>query len=263
MEPIYVFLILNDVWIYILSTLGLFWFLNEFIRSRRILRRAMFGLEKETGTNIRNRSIAFIILFTSIIGIVYFVNSQIRPTLPETLFKLPTPTPDIFSRPLSSPTPLGTAIIAQPSPTPPLVATITLASQSGIGSESGISGEDQTGFAEPSPIGPTVTPFTGCNNNLNIEEPKNGAFVAGLITFTGTASTEDFLNYKLEANGPETSGRWASLLGRSIDQPVQNGFLGNVNLGQWANGPYLIRLTTLNTAQSVVGQCVIQVTLGN
>ena len=141
-----------------------------------------------------------------------------------------------------------------------MVATITLASQPGTAPALEGSSSEQV---EPSPAGPTVTPFTGCNNNLNIEEPRNGAFVAGLISFTGTADTEDFLNYKLEANGPETSGRWASLLGRNIDQPVQNGFLGNVNLGNWANGPYLIRLTTLNSTQSIVGQCVIQVTLGN
>ena len=101
MERLYVFLILNDVWIYILSTLGLFWFINEYIRSRRILRRAMFGLERETGTRIRSKAIAFIVTFSLIIGAVYFVNSRIRPTLSEELFKPPTPTPDIFSTPLS------------------------------------------------------------------------------------------------------------------------------------------------------------------
>ncbi|MCP4427444.1 MAG: hypothetical protein GY803_23390 [Chloroflexi bacterium] len=261
MESLYVFLILNDVWIYILSALGLFWFINEYVRSRRILRRAMFGLEWEKGTRLRNNALAFIIIFAAIIGLVFYVNSQVKPTLSEDLFKPPTPTPDIFSTPLSSPTPLGTAEIILPSPTPPIVPTITLASQPGEPpvAEPPVSEPTES----PTPPGPTVTPFIGCTFDLNISEPGNGAFVAGAITFSGTADTEDFHHYRLEANGPETNGDWASLLGREVDQPVRDGFLGNVNLSQWANGPYLIKLTAVNTTQSEVGQCVIQITLNN
>ncbi len=266
MESLYVFLILNDVWIYIISTLGLFWFISEFIRSQRILRRAMFGLERETGARIRNNAILFIGIFAAIIGFVYFVNAQIRPDLPEELFKLPTPTPDIFSTRLSSPTPLGTAEIALPTSTPPLVPTITLASQPGAAPPPAANDTPAPGenpITPPTPPGPTITPFIGCTANLNISEPGNGAFVSGAITFSGTADPADFLFYRLEANGPETNGDWASLLGREIDQPVRDGFLGSVNLSQWANGPYLVRLTAVNTAQSEIGQCVIQVTLNN
>lgn len=264
MEPIYVFLILNDVWIYIICVLGLFWFTNEYFRSRRMLRQAIFGLERETGTRIRNNALAFIVLFSSIIGLVYFVNTQIRPSLPEELFKPPTPTPDIFATPLASPSPIGTAVIVQPSPTPPLVPTITLASQplpAPGDNEGTAAGNEPTGL--PPTVGPTITPFVGCTVDLNISEPGNGAVATGAISFFGTADTEDFLYYRLEANGPETNGQWASLLGRNVDQPVRDSFLGNVNLSQWASGPYLIRLTVFNTAQSEIGQCVIQVTLNN
>ena len=268
MEPIYVFLILNDVWIYILSVLGLFWFINEFVRSRRILRRAMFGLERERGGYLRNNSLAFIILFATIIGIVYYVNNQVRPTLSEELFKPPTPTPDIFATPLSSPTSLSTSEARPPSPTVELVPTITLPSQSGGAPPPVVTSEgDAPPTAEPintpRPTGPTVTPFIGCNVDLNISEPRNGAAVSGLITFSGTADFADFLSYELAANGPETDGQWASLLGRSIEQPVREGLLGTVNLSQWTSGPYLIRLTAINTSQSPIGQCVIQVTLSN
>ena len=266
MESIYVFLILNDVWIYILSALGLFWFINEYVRSRRILRRAMFGLERETGAHIRNNALVFIIIFASIIAFVYYVNSSIKPTLPETLFKPATPTPNIFATPLSSPTPLGTAELAQPSPTPILAPTVTLASQPDVAQPPG-AGQNEAILVDeatdtPTP-GPTITPFIDCTTDLNISEPRNGAAVADVITFSGTVDTADFLYYRLEANGPETGGRWASLLGRTIDQPVRDGFLGDANLSQWASGPYLIRLTAVNTAQSEIGQCVIQVTLSN
>lgn len=269
MEPFYVFIILNDVWILILSVAGLFWFGGEFFRSRRNLRRAMFGLERERGNRLRSNSLAFVILFATIIGIVYYVNAQVRPTLPEALFKPPTPTPDIFATPLASPTSLDTPDVLLSSPTAPLVPTITLASQAGeaspppaaTGEGAELPTEEPT--VPPTPSGPTVTPFIGCNVDLNISEPRNGAAVAGLITFNGTADFPDFLYYELAANGPETDGQWASLLGRTIDQPVRDALLGSVNLSQWSPGPYLIRLTAVNTDQSPVGQCVIQVTLSN
>ena len=157
---------------------------------------------------------------------------------------------------------MGTAVIIQPSPTPLLVPTITLASQPGSPTDDDVTPNSEPA-SSPTPAGPTVTPFIGCTADLRISEPSNGAFVSGAISFSGTADTEDFLNYRLEANGPQTNGAWASLLGRAIDQPVRDGFLGDANLSQWGNGPYLIRLTAVNSAQSEVGQCVIQVTLNN
>jgi hypothetical protein len=271
MEPIYVFLIRNDVWIYILCGLGLFWYGNEFLRSRRLLRQAIFGLERERGLRIRNSALSFILLLAAVIGAVYYVNVQVAPGLPPELFRLATPTPDIFSTPLSSPTPLGTAEISPPTPTVPLVPTITLAGQPGEEAatlagtsspgEGARPGADETpGTSTPS--GPTVTPFVACTVDLNISQPRDGAFVSGSIIFNGTADFPDFKAFRLEANGPETSGQWASLLGRSIEQPARDSFLGNVNLSQWQPGPYLIRLTGVNTAGSDAGYCVIQITLG-
>ncbi|MEJ2750104.1 MAG: hypothetical protein P8183_19690, partial [Anaerolineae bacterium] len=70
MEPFYVFIILNDVWILFLSVAGLFWFGKEFLRARQILLRDMFGFERERGLSLRYNSIAFVSLFATIIGIV-------------------------------------------------------------------------------------------------------------------------------------------------------------------------------------------------
>ncbi|MCZ7667044.1 MAG: hypothetical protein M5U34_07395 [Chloroflexi bacterium] len=39
--------------------------------------------------------------------------------------------------------------------------------------------------------------------------------------------------------------------------------MGNVNLSEWGNGPYLIRLTTIDRNGFITGHCVIQVTLDN
>ncbi|GAB4267017.1 MAG: hypothetical protein Kow0080_08780 [Candidatus Promineifilaceae bacterium] len=261
MNNFYVFVIRNDVWIYILAGLGLVWYISEFLRGQRILQRAVFGLERETGSRIRNTAVIFILLFTSVIGTVVYVNSQIAPVLPQELLRPPTPTPNIFQTPLASPSPINPVGVEDVPPQPAVVATITLPGNAApLLFETAVSGQPTPTYT---PSGPTPTPFIACTTNLNIQEPHDGAFVSGVLAFTGTADTPNFGYYSLEANGPQTSGQWASLLGRTITQPVRDGFLGNVNLSQWGNGPYLIRLTAVDASGNLTGQCVIQVTLNN
>ena len=258
MDQFYVFILHNDVWIYIVSTLGLFWYLNEFVRAQRLLRVAIFNLERETNTQTRNTALVVILILSGIIGGVYYVNSQVAPTLPASLLRPATPTPNIFRTPLSSPTPLLTR---QPTITPPLVPTITLASNPG---EPAPNPAETTPEATETAVGtplPPPTPSVGCTIQLNITEPRNGSVVSGTILFNGTADFEEFGYYTLEANGPQTGGQWASLLGRNIEQSVEDGFLGSVNLSQWATGPYLIRLSAADQSQNIISQCVIQVTL--
>ena len=260
MDQFYVFILRNDVWIYIVSALGLFWYLNEFIRAQRQLRVAIFNLERETNTHARNTALVIIVILLGIIGGVYYVNSQIAPNLPATLLRPATPTPDIFRTPLASPTPLLTR---QPTPTPPLVPTITLANNPGEPAPNPAEEEtnpEETATAVGTPL-PPPTPSVGCTIDLNIIEPRNGSVVSGTIMFNGTADFDEFGYYTLEANGPQTGGQWASLLGRNITQSVEDGFLGNVNLSQWEPGPYLIRLSAADQSESIISHCVIQVTL--
>jgi hypothetical protein len=259
MDGIYLFLIRNDVWIYVLSALGLFWYATELWRANNTLRSAVFGLEKERGTRMRNNALFFIALFSAIIAVVFFVNSRIAPTLPQELLKPPTPTPNIFSTPLTSPTPLGTRIEGREVVTPAFAPTVTL---SGPGPNTG----DDTLIEETVPTATATlfvppTPFVDCTADLNISDPRNGVAISGEISFSGTADTDNFQYYVLETNGPQTNGQWASLLGRQVDQPVREGFLGNSNLEMWQPGPYLIRLTTIDIGDNVTGQCVIQITL--
>ncbi len=127
MDRIYLFLIRNDVWIYILSAFGLVWYVTELIRSQNALRRAMFNLERETATRVRNHALSFVIFFVAVVGIVYYVNTYVAPTLPETVLLPPTPTPDIFATPLASPTPLITPLAEGDISVPPVLApTATL-----------------------------------------------------------------------------------------------------------------------------------------
>lgn len=268
MEQVFIFILRNDVWIYILCTLGIIWYASQYLQSRKILERAIFGLEREKGTRIRTTAVFFLLIFGTTIAFVFYVNNTIAPTIPDSAWKPPTPTPNLFATPLSSPTPIGTAEIRAPEPTPELVPTITLASDAANAPPAAENSDDQLTDLTPipntpTPGGPTPTPFVDCTVALNISEPANGSVVAQVINFSGTANTPNFAYYRLEANGPETNGTWASLLGRDMDQPVIDNFMGNVNLSEWGNGPYLIRLTTVDRNGFVTGQCVIQVTLDN
>ncbi len=266
MEAVYVFLIRNDVWIYILCAFGLFWYLSELIRAQGMLRRAMFNLERETGQSIRNNALVFIFLLSSIIGGVYYVNNYVAATLPASLLRAPTPTPDPLNMPAFQPTPqpipADNDVIQRP---PPVAPTVTLPSPGGPAQPPDIGSDIGNGQSLPlsDPDEPTPTPFVGCTFELRLENPSDGDTIDAPITFFGTANTANFSYYELEANGPETGGTWANLLGRRIDQPVVDGFLGNVDLRGWQSGPYLIRLATYDNIGAQTGVCVIQVTLAN
>lgn len=266
MERIYIFVLRNDVWMLLLASLGLIWYISEFLRARRLLQRAVFGLELERGRQLRNNAAIFILALTAVIGIILYVNYQVAPTLPPELLRPPTPTPNPERTPLASPSP---PVIPTSTPTPQLAPTITLPSQPLVPPPIAPAA---TATPEPAEGGTAVTiptlaipptPVIGCTLQLTISEPRNGAIVSGSIEFFGTANTPDFGGYTLEANGPQTNGQWASLVGRTIAQPVVDSLLGNVNLSQWESGPYLIRLTAFNHSGEAAYQCAIQITLEN
>lgn len=264
MERIYLFLIRNDVWIYIISVMGLVWYLTEFIRAQRLLRRAMFNLERETATSARNHALSFILFFIAAIGIVYYVNRNIAPDLPAELMLPPTPTPNIFATPLASPTPLGTVFPeVQDEFAPILAPTVTLPPLPGFEgfvepTAAVEGGEEVTPTPEASP-----TPIESCNPSLNIVEPLNGGLVFQRVTVRGTADTGPDHQYIVELNGPQTVGIWAPIMQDPALQPIVNGDLASADLSQWATGPYLVRLRALAGNGEELGQCVIQVTLDN
>jgi hypothetical protein len=256
MERIYLFLIRNDVWIYILSAFGLVWYVTELIRSQNALRRAMFNLERETASRTRNHALSFVLFFTAVVGSVYYVNAFVAPTLPEAVLLPPTPTPDIFATPLSSPTPLVTPLVeGDISIAPVLAPTATLP---GVAVAEPITA---TVSAETAPVAPT--PFVGCTPELAIDEPLNGSVAFQRVTLRGTANTGERHQYMIELNGPQTGDVWAPISQEPLPQPVVNGDLGQADLSQWAPGPYLVRLRALDAAGSQLGICQIQITLDN
>ncbi len=256
MDRIYLFLIRNDVWIYILSAFGLVWYVTELIRSQAALRRAMFNLERETASRMRNNALSFVLFFGAVVGIVYYVNAFVAPDLPESVLSPPTPTPDIFATPLSSPTPIITPLAEGGIDIAPVLApTATLP---GAAVAETIT---ETVSADAAPVAPT--PFVGCTPELTIDEPLNGSVAFQRVAFRGTANTGELHQYVIELNGPQTVDVWAPISQEPLNQPVINGDLAQADLSQWAPGPYLVRLRALDVAGAQLGVCQIQITLDN
>lgn len=258
MDRIYLFLIRNDVWIYIVSVMALFWYSYEFIRSSRALRQAMFNLERETATATRNHALSFILFFAAVVGIVFYVNRNIAPNLPEELLFPATPTPNALATPLAPPTPLGTPGLGGNNPigAPALAPTATLP---GSGPAEVITDTQDT-TNEGTVVGPP-TPFAECIPELMISEPLNGSVVFQRTVFRGTANTGDLHRYVIELNGPQTTGTWAPISQDPMIQPIIDGDLGEVDLSQWARGPYQVRLRALDADGRELGVCTIQIIL--
>ncbi len=264
MDRVYVFLIRNDVWIYIICGLGLLWYLNELFRGQGALRRAMFGLERETALRTRNKALLFVFIFGAIAASVTYVNSAIRPNLPPELLRPPTPTINASFAPTIAPTEATPELPA--TPTSPIAPTVTLSgqpSQSVTGTFTTTLGAPQdTPMPANTQAPSTEEQISGCTPDAIISEPREGATVLGLLNVFGSANTEDFGYYEIDINGPQTNQRWASLVGRRIVQPVQDGILaGNVNLSPWAAGAYEIRLTISNQDEQITHQCSVSILL--
>jgi hypothetical protein len=212
----------------------------------------MFGLERERALQRQRRALSISAILFGVIVLVTYVNLSIAPNLPEHLLKPPTPTPNIFVTPLSSPTPIGT----DDSATPALASTVTLASSPG-------DTNDDNAVPSPEPTTPPTppTPIGDCTAEINISSPPDGTQIAGDLTLFGTASGGDADNYDIEAHGEYTAYEWLSLLENRMPTPVLDGILGSIDLSSWTPGLYTIRLIVFNIDDDISGQCAIQISL--
>lgn len=218
----------------------------------------MFGLEQERGQKIQRRAITYVAFFALVLGVVTYVNLQIAPSLSPALLRPPTPTPNIFATPLSSPTPLG-GLQPDTASTLSVAPTVTLSGQESLPT---LTEDDESALTTT--VVPTATQFfilDDCSTGSNISAPPNGASTVGSVTFFGTATTQGFSSFDLEALGPETDNQWESITDGGISDPIVDGILWTADLSGWQPGQYAVRLSVFNASDEVVGQCTIQLSL--
>lgn len=235
------------LWFYLVCTLGLFILLLLFLHAQRDRKRALFGLELEVATTRRRNFLRLMIVVVTLAMVVFFVGTVVEPNLPAYQRASPTSTPNIFATPpptFSNVSPIATATLTPtltiPIETSQLLATVV----------------DQAQEITPTPT-PPPAPVAPVNASCVISNPAEGSEVNGEVTFIGTATTEQFQFFKLEAYGPETAGAWASILGDVVTAPVVNGMLGTANFAGWAPGGYSIRLVIVDATSNEVAGCYV------
>lgn len=254
MDQFYVFIIRNDLWIYFLCGLGIIWYFIQLWQARRLLRQAMFGLERERGQLIQRTALGILFILILIVAGITYVNLEVAPTLPPELLSPPTPTPNIFATPFSPPASLGT-------PQPQRTATLAVAPTVTLRGDnnSPIFDDVETPTGTPVATLPAVT--EACNTFVSITSPPAGITANGPVTFFGTANDPNFGAYDLQALGPQTEGQWLSLLDTPSPTSVSDSILGRFNFANWLSGDYVIRILITNPAGEEVGQCGIQITV--
>jgi hypothetical protein len=250
MRDIIQFIATHAAWFYLACGLGSAACLVMFVRAQRNVKQALFGLEMEIAAASRKRAVRLFALTALLALSVFLIAVVVEPNLPPSERPVPTPTPAFYTPPptFTNQTPTATAI---------LTPTLSLTTETPVlGDTPTTAPDEETATLEPSPLA-TQPPGTICI----ITEPADGSQVDGEVTFVGSASTEQFLFYKLEAYGPQTGGIWASILGDVVSRPVIDGVLGTANLSGWQPGAYSVRLVIVDTTSNEVAGCYVSLNI--
>ncbi len=244
------FIATHAAWFYVASGLGAAACLVMFMRAQSGMRQSLFGLELEMATARRQRAVRLLGLLALLAISVFVIAVVVEPGLPSSLPQDEPPVRNAYTPPptFTNQTPTATATIS---------ATLAVPTETPALTELGTPtpAEEET-TPEPSPAA-TQPPGTICI----ITDPPDGSQVEGEVTFVGTASTEQFLFFKLEAYGPQTGGVWASIVGDVVPAPVIGGVLGTANFGGWEPGGYSIRLVIVDITSNEVASCYISLTV--
>ncbi len=249
------FIVQNDVWILFLCILAIIWYLAQFLRSQRELSQSMFYMERDRASGARGTAIVYLLIFMGIAGGVVYINTQLRDDIPAIYLEPPTPTPDLIATRLATPdaAQLVTPLAQFPTSTPLVAPTATLRDPS-------TANIDPIQVTPTRPLALEVEPLIeGCTGSVYITEPVSGATLLGGVSLFGTADAVDFNYYKLEILGPQTFDQWQFLAGAISAESVNNAYLGGADLSTWETGIYQLRLTVVDSANSEVGVCLIQV----
>ncbi len=211
-------------------------------------RQAVFSLEREKALNDLYNIFLTAMLLLVVMGATYFVSTTLAAAVEPLVEDTRAPT----LQAAFIPTPTNTPIPATPTPT----ATPTFTPRPFAPVERPLV------VNTPTPEAPPVPPASCPDPRAVITSPGNGAVVQGILTFTGTAQHEQFDYYKLEyapGAGAEQGFAWFA----GGQEPVSNGFLGNLNTPALANGAYTVQLVVVDRTGNFPPPCRINIIVQN
>ena len=231
MEEVLSFFRTYEMWLYVILLLAGLIYIRRFILSWEELRRAAFGLERESAQSHLNQSAGMLVLLFIMAAAIFVIVSFVVPAFPASV-PLQTPTMDLLASPSST---LEGELQPEQLETPtvdPLSVTATI---EGVGE--------------------------GCiPGQIILTDPVDGSQVSGVIVLQGTANVQNFGFYKYEVARP----------GESLWQTIQAGrdIIIESELGQWdtrtmSPGDYMLRLVIVDNQGESLEPCVIRVNINN
>ena len=220
-----------EMWMYVILILAGLIYIRKFILAWEELRRAAFGLERESAQSHLNQAAGMLVLLFVIAVAIFIVVTFIEPAFPAALPQQ-SPVIDLTSSPGST---LEGEVLQEETDLPTDIGIPSTAA-------SEVAGE-------------------GCiPGQIMLTEPVEGAEISGLVVIKGTADVQNFGFYKYEAARPGETVWQTIQAGREI---VQDGELGQWDTRTMAPGEYMLRLVIVDNQGENLEPCVIQVNVNN
>ena len=209
----------NEIFIYLIIGIFLLWQVKQFGSAWRELRKAAFGLERQSA-QARLNQVTYLLLILFVLGIIEFVLvSFIVPGVPAAS-PLVTPTLDLLATP--------TTIL-----------------------------EIDSSSTNLTPIPTIETENSFCvEGKVDIINPANGDTIRDVIEIIGSADISNFGFYKFEMAAVDDTS-WLTI--QAGDTITQNGRLGYWDTTRLSPGDYALRLVITDNLGKPTNPCVIQV----
>ncbi len=220
-----------EMWMYVILALAGLVYIRKFILAWEELRRAAFGLERESAQSHVNQSAGMLVLLFMMAVAVFVLVSFVAPAFPGSN-PLLTPTMDLLAS-----------------------ATTTLMAESTQEAATLPTTESMSELATVEVTGDGCIP-----GQIMLTEPNEGAEVSGVLIVRGTADVQNFGFYKYEIARPGETVWLTIQAGKEIRQEGE--------LGQWDTrtldpGDYMLRLVVTDNQGETLEPCVVRVRVNN
>ncbi len=220
-----------EMWMYVILALAGLVYIRKFILAWEELRRAAFGLERESAQSNLNQAAGMLVLLIIMAVAIFVLVSFVAPAFPASN-PLLTPTMDLLASP-----------------------TITLSDELSEESVNILTAEAPSLTATLEVVG------EGCEaGRIMISDPVDGGDITGVIEVKGTANIQNFGFYKYEIARPGETVWLTIQAGREV---VQESELGQWDTRTLAPGDYMLRLVVTDNQGESLEPCVIRVRVNN
>lgn len=220
-----------EMWMYVILALAGLVYIRKFILSWEDLRRAAFGLERESAQSSLNQSAGMLVLLFLMAVAVFVLVSFVAPSFPASN-PLITPTMDLLASPTTTLVVEGT----EDALTTPTIEAMAQTATVGVVGEGCVPGQ------------------------IMLSEPVDGTEINGVIVVKGTTDIQNFGFYKYELARPGETIWLTIQAGRDI---IREGELGQWDTRTLAPGDYMLRLVVTDNQGESLEPCVIRVHVNN